>query len=425
MPFTYKQQFQEENAKKLIAYILRKERIKQGLSVRSLAENAGMTPQFLSDIEHCKKSPSDYAFRQLQKALGVRFYVNDTYYQETKEICHAIFEAYAALDKETIIQLFHKYEKNIEIYTHSSGLAYYLLSKIIYYFYAKTQFEDIHDDLKELESIHFSLEDNDIVKLYDLYGHKYLIEGNNEAAGYYFLKALESTSSTFILENVVLYSHLTTFYRITNEFWKAIDACNTSLSLSAELCIFSRIVHNQIKKANIYVVMKFYNKASELYRHLINKVPTTPIQKSLLYDNLAFCQLQLKEYDIALDCCQKAQSFGSSFSAIYLYFIYIYWKQNRYNECLSYFYKNIHNENICEIDKALISSIVSHIQGDKSEVYKYLDIALAKPEKDNNYKAMDTILFTLDIAIELYKSYKDYERVIALYEEKDRLQIKE
>lgn len=424
MPFIEKKQFQYDDDRQVYAFILRQERIKKNLSVRALANQIGITPQFLSDIEHNKKQPSAYAFHQLQKALNIHFYTDEKYCNEIKNLCNQMFEAYIALNHDTITEIHEEIVSKKDIYMYCSGTAYFILSMILHCISVDIYNKQIYDYIEELKPLTFSLETNDIVKFYDLCGYQYLLDGKNKDADFYFRKALDLTSVNYIQENAILYSHLSIYYQMTNRLWEALNALDTSTSLLSEICAFHRITNNQMKKANLYSLLKFYIKAIEKYKYLIHKAPITRKQKAIIYDNLANCYLHLKDFDHAMECCEKAQLLGSTFSATYFNIAYIYWKKKKYKECLAYIALHIANDHICEIDKELLRLLKYHIQNDKEKVYTSLDFVMQRPEKDTEYKAIDTIISTIDIAIEIMKSYNDYEQVIHFYELKEEILFK-
>lgn len=403
---------------KRLGYLIKRERIEQNISVRALAEYSGITAQFLSDIEHGKKVPAEYSLAKIEKALDIKIDINYETFNELNDICNKMYQAYAKFNIKEVKKYFEILKNKEHIYLYSYGFIEYWLSILIYYVYLEDDNLETYKIIDNLNSAVHLLDGDHLLKFYDVSAYYFIDKRDIYSAKKYFDKAINIMKDKNSFENAMLYTHLSIYYQISNQLWDGLLCCEKSIEQFVGLHVFERVIMNQGNKAINYSLMGDYDKSKRIFYSLLDNENIDRESRYQIYGNLANCYKREKDYENALKYSLKSLELGSDFSGTYVNVIYLYWKLNNIEKCKDSIEKFSSRINMKEKDKLIISIFKEYLEDNRADVYKKIDLLLKQP--NDAFFSFSKLQFFIEIAIDIYKEYKDYEKVISLYELKER-----
>ncbi len=116
------------NQKKLILGIyIKMRRLEESMSLNFLSDIVKISKGFLSEIERGRRSPSDYALKQILKVLDTSYYEDIKYYEVAKRNLDLVMNSFEEMDFNNERKILEKFLSNIEFKNSSGFMQYYLL----------------------------------------------------------------------------------------------------------------------------------------------------------------------------------------------------------------------------------------------------------------------------------------------------------
>lgn len=382
--------FHEKNLKQDVSadslgFFIRYHRKKQQLSINSFAEMIGITPSYLSDIEHGNKNISDYTFKKIFRELkiDIHHYTQNYLSFSFAEILNAVIHfdlalikrSYKFLDENFINVSFNSsLHLNVLIYyiTHlfveQSNLkidkstltdVYYILSeehkKIMLAFYAYQLEKDDHNQ-KALDLYHEVVDHYKFVKYPSMEGWLYF------------------RISELSLKNGDIYQSLR-YCDFADRFFK--DDFNTK-----------RIMYNSMTKSNVLSILNEYEEAIGLLNHLLRHqmVDEDYKMKNQLIQNMCSIALEHEKYDDLLHFISFIEESQQALLNMVFYEVYSYIQIGDFNKAKKKLNKcNYLEENNDELINTLLM-LCEHMIEKKENLDHDIKQLMKLKEKETNYQ---------------------------------------
>lgn len=382
--------FHEKNLKQDVSadslgFFIRYHRKKQQLSINSFAEMIGISPSYLSDIEHGNKKISDYTFKKIFRELKIDIhhytqnYISFSFAEILNAVIHfdlaLIKRSYKFLDENFINASFNSsLHLNVLIYyiTHlfveQSNLkidestlmdVYYILSeehkKIMLAFYAYQLEKDNHNQ-KALDLYHEVVDHYKFVKYPSMEGWLYF------------------RISELSLKNGDIYQSLR-YCDFTDRFFK--DDFNTK-----------RIMYNSMTKSNVLSILNEYEEAIGLLNHLLRHqmIDEDYKMKNQLIQNMCSIALEHEKYDDLLHFISFIEKSQQALLNMVFYEVYSYIQigdlkkaKKKLNKC------NYLEENNDELINTLLM-LCEHVIEKKENLDDDIKQLMKLKEKETNYQ---------------------------------------
>ena len=344
----------EEYQKEAIGLLINQFRKRSDLSLNELAENVGISSQYLHEIEKGKKKGNDEIYKSIFDFLNIQFYDDLNKGQKYVRLFDEMVDAYIDMDSKKRKQLAQEILSDPYIQISYFHPIYYL-----------TKFMTNELDLSsgaDIEDI------NDCLKVYSIFSKQQkaifnYIRGINansygsDKAQFYFNQSLEESCNAEI--SAMAYYMMGKNFTKSYDFANAIDCLNLSKDMLIKCNHFHRIVYPTIVLGIVYILMR-QTQLMEKYLLAASKIAFNYNDKENYFVsmmNIAAGYLKLCNYDQCVQYSLQLLQEGCNDYRLYYYLAWSYYmlddKENaaKYRDLLvkhnKHVYMDIDNYEIC------------------------------------------------------------------------------
>lgn len=414
MYFVKKDLSESEDTQLYLGAFIRYERESENMTLGFMADVIGITKSYLSDIEHGKKKPSEYAFNKIMSTLGIDFNDSLSLRLEMIDKLEKMYLLYTELNKEEMKEIIDDLNNNYEKYYNSYA---FLTCEIMRLVYALTVENNM--DLSKLIMTKVDMFDHLLSKeeasiYYDMKGlYAYKVNDLN-AAQEYFEKAYEQTSS-ICTKGMVCY-HLALLYQGKNNQIDSLLYCERAIEHFSKNYNIFRLLYLELYKGTCYSRERIYDKAINIYENVVENSIKNNYSRitNVTYHNMAWTYMKAKKYTEVIQYTNLSFELDAypSFDELYVYLPYSYFKLGEYQESLKLI--DINKDKLKKsIHLNFLDAIEAKIKNDDNgfihHLEKYVDCLL---DSDQD---IDMLTFVYNELIEYYTDNHKYQELSMVY----------
>lgn len=387
---------------------------KENGSIYEIAKKANISTSLLYDIESQRRSLTLDIFNKITDLCETSYDKSSYLYNEAYQIAIELFINIIKTDRNAFINLYSAFENKIEVFEHSKAFIFVDL--------IKSMREILDDNFNESEQ--YLIKCKDYIELYDnniifINVIQWMFTKDLKENTNYLRKILIGTYDKYSLTNVdskivgMVYYQIGRLLQAERDYFEADKFLDKALELFKTNGLLNREIQAKIQKATIYMDVKLYDKAEELYLEMYNKAKENNFTYRLraCCNNLSLLYFINNNYDKSEEFYKLSKKYGSTFPDINYYHAYIIYKTKPLKQARSEITKLI----IGEKDKRILlilKFIQSMINENNQKVDRYFNVALKEIKKTND--SVDFELFN-KMALEYYITH-DKDKFDELFE---------
>lgn len=303
-------------------FFLRYHRKKQNLSLNYFADMIGITPSFLSDIEHGKKDVAEYT----KKKIFHELFINQETYEN--HVCKfdivTILQAILEFDMSFLHEVYTDIEDNMDVYMETSSFHQYILAYTLTYLFEdhKTFFFD-EVFMKNFICI-LDIEEQHLLSVcyaYNLEKNKSWKEAQKE-----YNKIIQNYKFTkYQAIDAWLYFRLAELNLRLGDIYHSLVYCEKEDEYLKKGLYLKRMYYNLVTKANIVSLLHQYDDAILLLDKILKKCEQDDKLCLHILNNKCAIALEQQDYPSLLLYAKQAETAGyhSAYLSFYQAFAYL------------------------------------------------------------------------------------------------------
>lgn len=405
----------QNQANKMIGYIIRKERLQQNISLRCFATYAGISKTYLSDIELGKIHIDNYYLKKIEDELDIFIDTSQKKLQVFKAKETSFFIHYVYNDTQFIIDQFNNLTTQEATYLHAIVFPQYLLMKLFYFICSNENHHKIPTLLSQIQDIYDFLETNEKTHFLILSGYYDLKNNHTSFAEEKFILVKEKIEDSNLCIKAIFYSYLSLYYYFINQNEDALYYLEKANVYCIDLCAYKRIAMNTIHKTNIYISQSKYNDSYILLKKMIEYAQLDSFYYPFLYASIAYCLLKESHHKESLTYIVLISENDSLSFLIFIFHLYVYLGTDNISACLAYLEKIDFNSLLSLTNYHMAIAIKSFLTNDIENTIIHLDSVI---KHIHTIKQPRYLNLYLEIVIDTYKKIGCHDKAIKTLEYK-------
>lgn len=414
MYFVKKDLSESEDTQLYLGAFIRYERETENMTLGFMADVVGITKSYLSDIEHGKKKPSEYAFNKIMSILGIEFNDSLSLRLEIIDQLEKMYLLYTEFNKEEMKEIMDDFNNHYEKYYNSYAFLTCEIIRLIYALTVENNMNLAKQIMIKIDLFDHLLSKEEVAIYYDMKGlYAYKVNDFNIAQED-FENALDQSSST-CTKGMICY-HLALLYQSKNNQIDSLLYCERAIEHFSKNYNVFRLLYLELYKGTCYSRERIYDKAISIYENVVeNSIKSNyPRITNVTYHNIAWTYIKAKKYKEVIQYTNLSFELDDhpSFDELYVYLPYSYFKLGEYQESLKWI--NINKEKLeNSIHLNFLNAIEAKIKNDDigfiHHLEKYID-CLMEDDQD-----IDMLAFVYDELITYYTENQKYQELAMIY----------
>lgn len=251
--------FEKTQYPKIFGNLIRDERKFQKKSAQVVAQLAGLSQQYLSEIERGKRSASDETIMQLCSVLKVKFNFNDDMIRQADIIFNKIIRAIGEYDHENLQVQVKKLEDSI--FKYSYAYSYYQCAHLIEDFFLLKKHPESKPDLNIIET-------NLPLYIFIKYLNGLFFQDLEEIDEGLSINNIQSNLLTETIK-CLLWTQKASYYVCHHKYSDALQFYEKAAKLGHAVYLNTHSLNIELQVANVHSQMGHYQTSTAHYSRII------------------------------------------------------------------------------------------------------------------------------------------------------------
>lgn len=294
--------FHEKNLKQnasvnSLGFFIRYHRKKQQISMNSFADFVGITPSYLSDIEHGNKNISDYALKKIFRELKIDIQL----YKENhlSFSLHNIIQSVMDFNVSNLLSYYKNLDCDFDQFSMQSSLNFNILMYYITYLFTDQTYFMIDDST--LTDVYYTLDQEHKKVMITFYAYQLERSNDNKKALELYHEVIDHYKfSKYTLMEGWIYFRIAELSLKQGYIYQSLRYCEFTDRFFKDHFHINRIILNNITKSNILSILGEYDEAICLLKSLIGHQEYGNFRNQII-QNMCSIALEHEQYQDLLE----------------------------------------------------------------------------------------------------------------------------